>query len=74
MRLTGPLGMQSAITSVYTFTLVEEGGGTLLKVSHEVVGLVDPAWKTGYGEGWKAILGKCFKAWVEENKPYTQVV
>jgi DNA-binding transcriptional ArsR family regulator/uncharacterized protein YndB with AHSA1/START domain len=72
IRLSGPLGMMSAaVTNNYAFELVDKGHATLLKLSHQATGFIDPNWKAGYSAGWQDLLGKYLKAWAEESKPYT---
>ena len=73
LRLTGPLGMSGAVNSTYTYELVEKGGKTLVKLSHQAFGFVDAETKKSYAGGWTFLLAKCLKAWVEEKKTYRQV-
>lgn len=69
LRLSGPLGMHTPVSSVYQYTLeeIDSGRSTLLKLSHRVNGEIDTYWKDAHERGWKA-LWVTLKAWVEEGR------
>ena len=71
LRLSGPLGMDTAVNSTYTYELMEAGGETTLKLLHQASGFIDPKWGEAHGKGWNELLGRFLKGWVEEAKPYT---
>lgn len=71
LRLTGPLGMDTAVNSTYTYELAEAAGQTTLKLLHQASGFIDPKWGESHNEGWNELLGRFLKGWVEEGKPYT---
>jgi DNA-binding transcriptional ArsR family regulator/uncharacterized protein YndB with AHSA1/START domain len=68
IRLNGLLGMQGAVNSAYSYQLEERNSQTVLKLSHDAVGLLDPEWENSHREGWKELLGTFLKQFVEENK------
>lgn len=68
IRLNGLLGMSGAVNSAYTFKLEPKGDGTILKLSHHAVGLLDPEWGPGHSEGWKELLGTFLKNYVERGE------
>jgi len=70
LRLEGPLGMgRLPVTSVYEFVLEERGAGTVLKLSHRCVGLLDPAWKEAHERGWRELWAH-LKGLVESGTRY----
>lgn len=70
IRLKGLLGMTGAVTSAYAYTLKEDRGATLLSLSHQASGLLDPNWHSAHEEGWKELLGTFLKNYVEQGKRY----
>ncbi|RLQ95544.1 metalloregulator ArsR/SmtB family transcription factor [Falsibacillus albus] len=68
IRLEGLLGMQGAVISAYGYRLETYGNLTLLKLSHQASGLLDPEWHQAHEEGWKELLGTFLKEFVEEGK------
>lgn len=71
LRLTGPLGMTGPVNSYYEYTLLEAnaGAGTILRLSHRVIGVLDPKWPQAHEDGWR-MLWEHLKSWVEQGKPY----
>lgn len=66
IRLNGPIGeMKGALNSNYSFVLEEKGSSTLLKLSHQVIGLLEPEWEENHRNGWKKLLADSFKNYVE---------
>jgi DNA-binding transcriptional ArsR family regulator/uncharacterized protein YndB with AHSA1/START domain len=68
IRLHGLLGMSGAVNSHYSYKLSEEGDKTVLKLSHHAAGILEPQWEEAHREGWKELLDKQLKAYVEEKK------
>ncbi|MCF6409036.1 SRPBCC family protein [Pseudalkalibacillus salsuginis] len=68
IRLNGLLGMRGAVNSAYSFLLEDKGDETILKVSHHASGLLDPQWKEMHDSGWKELIGKFLKEYVESGK------
>jgi uncharacterized protein YndB with AHSA1/START domain len=69
LRLTGPLGMDTPVSSVYEFRLDERKGGTVLRLTHRCVGLIDRKWRRAHDKGWGE-LRKRLKAFVEKGEKY----
>lgn len=67
IRMQGHLGMQGAVNSSYTYRLIEKDGGTLLQVSHSASGILQENWEQSHTEGWKHLLGKLLKNYVEQS-------
>ncbi|MFK3960495.1 helix-turn-helix domain-containing protein [Guptibacillus hwajinpoensis] len=70
IRLNGLLGMTGAVTSAYAYKLKEDREATILSLSHQASGLLDPNWHTAHEEGWKELLGTFLKNYVEQGKKY----
>ncbi|HEU4965657.1 MAG TPA: metalloregulator ArsR/SmtB family transcription factor [Bacilli bacterium] len=68
IRLNGPLGMKGAVNSDYSYVLEEQDGATVLKLSHQAVGLLQPDWEEAHRHGWQELLGQFLKEFVEEGK------
>lgn len=58
IRLNGLLGMKGAVNSYYSYKLEPIGSSTVLKLSHEAVGLLEPQWEEEHRKGWAFLLGK----------------
>ena len=68
IRLNGPIGeMKGAVNSNYSFKLEEKGSSTVLKLSHQVVGLLEPQWEQNHRNGWNKLLQELFKTYVEKK-------
>lgn len=72
LRLDGPLGMDTAVSSTYTYDLVEADRATIIHLSHQASGFIDPKWGEAHGAGWGELLGRLLKGWVEEGKKFTE--
>ncbi|MCA0984581.1 helix-turn-helix domain-containing protein [Halobacillus yeomjeoni] len=68
LRFQGLLGMNTAVNGAYSYSLEEKDSKTILTLSHDVSGLIDPEWKENYSGGWEELLGKFLKEYVEEGK------
>ncbi|WCK52557.1 metalloregulator ArsR/SmtB family transcription factor [Aneurinibacillus sp. Ricciae_BoGa-3] len=67
IRLIGLLGMTGAVNSHYSYKLEEKGSSTLLRLSHDAVGLLEPQWEEEHRKGWAFLLGK-LKEYTESKK------
>jgi DNA-binding transcriptional ArsR family regulator/uncharacterized protein YndB with AHSA1/START domain len=67
LRMTGPMGMRGPVVGFIRFDLEAQGGGTLLALSHRIVGEVDEETRTGYDEGWRDLLETHLKNFVERG-------
>lgn len=67
IRLNGLLGMEGAVNSNYTYKLEDRGVSTILKLSHQAVGLLEPEWEEAHRHGWNELLGKHLKEYVERS-------
>ncbi|WP_134701994.1 metalloregulator ArsR/SmtB family transcription factor [Ammoniphilus sp. YIM 78166] len=72
IRLNGLLGMQGAVNSNYIYKLEERGNSTLLKLSHQAAGLLEPHWEEAHQQGWNELLGKHLKAYLEDGLSVNQ--
>lgn len=72
IRLNGLLGMTGAVNSAYSYKLKEAGNETVLSLSHHASGLLDPNWHSAHEEGWKELLGKFLKTYVEHGQKYNE--
>ena len=55
LAVSGPMGMQGPVTSVFSYELVPDGDGTLLKGSHRAFGDIDEETRAGYTAGWTEV-------------------
>jgi DNA-binding transcriptional ArsR family regulator len=65
LSLRGSMGMSGAVAGVIDYTLESKDGGTLVKVSHHVVGEVDDETEASYTRGWHSLLRQGLKACCE---------
>jgi DNA-binding transcriptional ArsR family regulator/uncharacterized protein YndB with AHSA1/START domain len=65
LELAGPMGMQGVVMGLTRFDLEARDGSTLVKLSHQAIGDVDEAMEQSYAAGWKAILEKQLKGYLE---------
>lgn len=70
LELTGPVGASEALHSMVTFSLEpkNEGEATLLKLSHQAIGLFGDDTQANYNAGWQDLLGVRLKAFVEKGE------
>lgn len=66
LSFSGVMGMQGPVINHCTFKLEEAEGGTRLKVSQQILGMVPPDVVAGYNNGWGALLGH-LRAFVEDG-------
>lgn len=70
LRLSGPLGMNLPVSSVYEYALAEPSpGATTLKLSHYCVGLLDSNWRDAHDTGW-GMLWTSLRQYVERGERY----
>jgi uncharacterized protein YndB with AHSA1/START domain len=67
-EFTGRCGMSGAVYGVIGFELQANGDATLLKLEHDVIGHVSPETEAMYAGGWKDLLGRRLKAYLEEDQ------
>jgi DNA-binding transcriptional ArsR family regulator len=67
IRLIGLLGMTGAVNSHYSYKLEAKGSSTVLRLSHDAVGLLEPQWEEEHRKGWTFLLGK-LKEYTESKK------
>lgn len=58
IRLIGLLGMRGAVNSHYSYKLEDRGSSTVLRLSHDTVGLLEPQWEEEHRKGWEYLLGR----------------
>lgn len=66
LRLSGPLGMDTPVSSVFEFRLAEKKGKTRLSLTHRCIGLIDRKWAKSHKNGWKE-LWKHLRRFAEEG-------
>jgi DNA-binding transcriptional ArsR family regulator/uncharacterized protein YndB with AHSA1/START domain len=67
IRLNGLLGMKGAVNSFYSYKLENDGYSTVLKLTHEAVGLIEAEWEEAHRHGWNELLAKGLKEYVEQG-------
>lgn len=55
-----------------TWTLAADGGGTLLRFEETTWGAASAQTSAHLDVGWKFLLGRCLKQWVETGRPVTE--
>jgi uncharacterized protein YndB with AHSA1/START domain len=68
LEFSGSCGMGGAVHGVVRIELEEQGGATLIKLSHRAMGEVNADAANGYTQGWTDLLGTRLKAWVERGE------
>ncbi len=69
IRLTGPLGQTTPVTSVYEWELKPKGNASLLKLRHQCVGLISADAHQSYSHGWAQLWGH-LRDFIEHGKRY----
>lgn len=67
LRLQGLLGMKGSVHSAYSYRLIEKGNSTVLQLSHQAMGFLEPHWHEAHENGWKELLGTFLKDYVEKG-------
>jgi uncharacterized protein YndB with AHSA1/START domain len=70
LRLSGPMGMPGPVVGVIGYTLEPQGGATLLKLSHRIIGHVSEEQRQRYTDGWRELLDTRLKVFVEQGVRY----
>lgn len=58
LEIIGPLMISSPVASHVQYRLTEQAGGTLLKFTHQAMGLFPPDLQQDVSEGWEELLTK----------------
>ena len=56
LELVGPTMMSYPALSHIQYKLTEQAGGTLLKFTHQAIGLIEPGLEQGVNKGWGEML------------------
>lgn len=67
LRVRGAIGMNLAVDVVYTITLSEQDGGTLLHEAARVSGETSERLREGMRKGTETEYGEHLRAWVEQG-------
>jgi DNA-binding transcriptional ArsR family regulator len=67
IRLNGLLGMSGAVNSFYSYKLSGENNKTILKLSHQVTGILEPQWEEAHRHGWNELLAVHLKNYLEKK-------
>lgn len=67
LRMSGSMGMRGAVAGVIEVTLTPKGAGTVVRLSHRVVGEVTEETESGYRDGWRGLFAERLKAYVERG-------
>jgi uncharacterized protein YndB with AHSA1/START domain len=70
LELTGSLGMRGTVHGRARLTFEAQGGATVLRLCHEVLGDVSGETQRFFLRGWHDLLGVRLKAFVETGKRY----
>ena len=69
LEITGRLHL-GVVQGVMRFVLEPEGKATLLRFSHQAIGDVSADIAASFDQGWKALLAKSFKSYVEQSESF----
>ena len=58
LEVVGPMMMSAPAVSHVQYRLTEQAGGTLLKFTHQAMGLIPPELEQDVSKGWGEILGQ----------------
>lgn len=67
IRLNGLLGMSGAVNSFYSYRLTEDGEQTILQLTHQATGILEPHWEDAHRHGWNELLAVNLKKFVEQQ-------
>ncbi|MEA2708363.1 MAG: hypothetical protein QOF78_964, partial [Phycisphaerales bacterium] len=56
LEIVGPMMMSYPVASHIQYRLTEQPGGTLLKLTHQAIGLIPPELQQDVGGGWGDML------------------
>src|ERR1700689_2234743 len=57
LELVGPTMMSYPVAGFVQYRLIEQPGGTLLKFTHQAIGLIEPGLQQNVSKGWGEMLG-----------------
>jgi uncharacterized protein YndB with AHSA1/START domain len=69
IELEGSMAFDGAVQGLFSYTLEEKGGTTLIKFEHKFFGMMSDEAKGQYNQGWDELLGRDLKNWIENGKP-----
>ncbi len=58
LELVGPMMMSYPVASHVQYRLTEQAGGTLLKLTHQAFGIIDPELPKNVSIGWQELLNE----------------
>jgi uncharacterized protein YndB with AHSA1/START domain len=58
LEMVGPMMMSYPAISHIQYRLTEQPGGTLLKLTHQAIGLIAPEHRDGVSKGWEEMLNQ----------------
>lgn len=67
IRMNGLLGMSGAVNSSYSYKLIEDRDKTILQLSHQAVGILEPHWEEAHRHGWNELLQENLKKFIEQK-------
>ena len=67
LRLAGAMGLPGPVQGVIQFQLEAKDDGTLLQLSHRMIGEVSEETQTAYAGGWEELLGTRLRNFVEQG-------
>ncbi|MFI4897125.1 MAG: SRPBCC domain-containing protein [Phycisphaerales bacterium JB059] len=67
LEITGPLFFSAAVLSHLSFRIREEGGGSVVRLTQSVNGEVGEDFITHAEGGWRQVMEKGLKAYVEQH-------
>lgn len=70
LRLTGSMGLIGPVYGVVYLQLEPKEAGTILKLSHRMVGEVNEEVRGGYSQGWQELLETRLRNYVEHGTRY----
>jgi uncharacterized protein YndB with AHSA1/START domain len=68
IEFEGSMGFDGPATGVFSFTLEEKGGSTLVKLEHKFFGPLSDETEGMYTQGWTELLGTNLKEFIEQGK------
>jgi DNA-binding transcriptional ArsR family regulator len=57
LTCSGPMGMRTPVTGVFSMELEDRPDGTLVRLSHHAVGPIDDETRAAYEAGWSDVFG-----------------
>jgi hypothetical protein len=64
------MGLPGVVHGVISFDLEAKDGGTVLKLSHRMVGEVNDEIEAAFSGGWQELLGRRLRSYVERGRRY----